>query len=43
MVLAVTGIDGLEGTGLERALAEYGQSITPHLLGVASGLLPGWL
>ncbi|MEU7560384.1 hypothetical protein [Streptomyces eurythermus] len=35
MVLAVTGIDGLEGAELERALAEYGQSLTPHLLGVA--------
>lgn len=42
MVLAVTGIDGLEGAELERAVAEYGQSLTPHLLGVASGLMSGW-
>ncbi|MEU3953589.1 hypothetical protein AB0F45_14915 [Streptomyces achromogenes] len=42
MVLAATGIDGLEGTELEQAVAEYRQSITPHLLGVASGLMASW-
>ncbi|MEU2441808.1 hypothetical protein ABZ595_37350 [Streptomyces rubradiris] len=42
MVLVVLGIEGLEGADLERAVAEYGQSITPHLLGVASGLMAGW-
>ncbi|MEU7561056.1 hypothetical protein [Streptomyces eurythermus] len=41
-VPAVTGIDGLEGAELERALVEYGQSLTPNLLGVASGLMSGW-
>ncbi|GHH23069.1 hypothetical protein [Streptomyces rubradiris] len=42
MVLAVTGTDGLEGAEPGRALAEYGQNLTPDLLGVASGLTSGW-
>ncbi|MEV4342171.1 hypothetical protein [Streptomyces sp. NPDC049590] len=43
MVPAVTGDEGLEGTELERAVAEYRQSLTPHLIGGASGLMSGWV
>ncbi|MFJ4276127.1 hypothetical protein ACIP29_36925 [Streptomyces coelicoflavus] len=38
----MTGIAGLDGAELDAALVGYGESLTAHLIVVASGLMSRW-